>query len=157
MNKSNLSKIFHKTISKLDIGSLIYQKVKIIKKTEKPIIEISLKNEEINNTYNWIFENENGNIDEGKFIASALKKIKKQKQDKNSINLEFNIPLNLELGYHNFKILQNSQIFLNIKLIVVPEKCFIPDAILKNEQLFGLKINLSKIDSYNENNNIKSI
>lgn len=145
-----------KIISKLEIESFVHQKVQVIKNSKKPVIVITLKTEEINDTYNWVIENENGGTDSGKFIASTLKKIINKKNDISHIKFEFNIPLNLEIGYYNFKIFKNSQEFLHIKLIIVPDKCFIP-ALTQNKQIFGPKIYLSDINFLKGNNNIKNI
>lgn len=155
MNKQNSSKNFQKIISKLELEPA-YPKVKVIKKSEKPAIEIIIKTEEINNMYSWILEKEDGSVDEGKFIASNLKKIS-AKIDEEYIKLEFNIPLNIEIGYHNFKVFNNSQNFLDIKLIVVPEKCFVPEIISRNKLIFGPKISLSNMNLSNGNASIKNI
>lgn len=157
MNNQNSSKEFQKKISKLEVKSSAHQKVQVIKKSRQPAIELTLKEEEIDDTYYWIIEKEGGNIDEGKFIASTLRKIETKTNNKDYIKLEFNIPINLELGYHNFKIFKNSQEFLNIKLIVVPDKCFIPEVIAKNQRIFGPKIRLSDINFSNGNNDVKNI
>lgn len=133
-------------------------KVKVIKKSQHPIIEIRILNKDVNNTFSWILEKENGSYDEGKFIASNLKRVDEQSLDnKTFTRLEFNIPLNFELGYYTFKIFHKQN--FSCKLIVVPEKCFVPEAILKNKKIFGPKINLSRINLKGEDKfpNIKSI
>lgn len=156
MNNLNSFKKNKKKISEFDTEFFARQKVQVIKKSRKPTIEIAIKAEEISDTYNWVFESENGNIDEGKFIASMLKKFDTKDEDA-YIKLKFNIPLNIELGYHHFKIFKNSREFLNIKLIVVPDKCFAPEAVAKNKRIFGPKIHLANINFPNGSYNIKTI
>lgn len=156
--KENLEKL----ISELEAKEYrnIIPKVKVIKKSERPIITISIREEEKDNTFNWTVEKENGAVDSGKFIASTLKEIETKNIDENEsyIQFEFNIPLNFELGYHTFRINSNSQKHFYMKLIVVPEKCYIPQSVLNNSQIFGPKICLSNtcLQDKNEDSDLKN-
>lgn len=139
----------------------IVPKVKITEITQQPFIEINIKKEEINKTYYWVIEKENGIKDGGKFIASKLNllSIKTLNNDITYYQYRFNIPIHLELGYHNFKIVDNTFDHISATIIVVPEKCFIPKVIQENKDILGLKFTLSDYcaEYENEINNIKNL
>lgn len=143
----------------IDIEFNMLSKVKVIKKTETPSIDINIKHENINDTYTWMLEKEDSSVNEGKFTVSTLKQIDSKNHNGNYIKFGFNIPLNLEYGYHNFKIFNqsNTKQHQEMRLIVVPEKCFIPEIVLKNEKISGPKILFSDLIFQNSDLDIKNI
>lgn len=110
-------------------------KVQVIKKSEKPSIKINIPEKNPQQTYAWTLEKENGSRDSGKFIASAP---------------EFNLPLNIETGCHTLKINDHEGNSQETKLFVVPEKCYIPDAVLKNKKIYGPKIHFHNVNLKND-------
>lgn len=130
--------------------------VQLIKETAKPIIKINIPATKIHHTYEWVIEKENGSIDSGKFLASNLKTIgfRSFAGAEDYFQLEFNIPLNLEIGYHTLKIDNNCGGFSVMKLIVSPEKCYRPESIRKNEKIFGPKIDFYNIINTQSNHRI---
>lgn len=139
-----------KIISELESEHLenMIPNVKIIKKLQKPVIEISVNVENINTKYWWTLEKESGAVSNGEFVPSDYKKSYTKiikSNDKSYVSFKFNIPIKLEIGYHYFKINTDGKTFTT-RLIVVPEKCYIPKIFSKSKKIFGPKIYLSKIN-----------
>lgn len=129
----------------------VLPKVQVIKISEKPSIKINIPEENINNTYEWILEKENGSHDSGKFIASSLKKTDSRDFGEfgSYIELNLKLPLSIEPGYHTLKINDYSGNLYETKFITVPYKCYEADAVLRNEKIFGPKINFHNIKNQN--------
>lgn len=124
-------------------------RVQVIKQSDRPVIHINVPANMLDSTYKWILEKENGTIDSGKFLVSNLKKIasKSFEYEGEFLKLEFNLPLNIETGYHTLKIGKNSCDCASMKLIVAPEKCYVPKAVQKNKKVFGPKLHFYNIDT----------
>lgn len=142
---------FDELISNIDFEQWesMLPRVQVIKQSEKPVININIPAEMLNSTYKWTLEKENGSVDDGKFIASNLKKIasKNFKDAGEFLKIEFNLPLNIETGYHTLKIGKNSKDCASMKLIVAPEKCYMPRVVQKNKKIFGPKLHFYNIDT----------
>lgn len=144
---------FEEIISELEAEEFknMLPSVKIIKKSQKPSVEISVNIENINMTYGWSLEKEDGTVHFGDFIPKRnYTKITKI-NNKSYTRFKFNIPLKIEQGYHTFKINSPDGKVFCTKVIIVPEKCYIPRIIAKNKKIFGPKIYLSKINLKNGN------
>ncbi len=127
----------------------IIPEVKVLKENES-ILEITVSSSELESTYTWNLEQESGYVDSGKFIAANLNKteIIHNNSCGNHAKLEFDLPINLEIGYHKLTISDKQGKNYHCKLIVVPNKCYTPK-LPKNRQIFGPKIYLSNMNLSN--------
>ncbi len=148
IQKKNLDKfIFDMELKK---WCSVLPSVQVIKQSEVPFIVINIPAEKMDATYEWIIEKEKGMVDSGKFLASSLEKItlKTFPEDGSFFQLKLNIPLNIETGYHNLKISDNSGNLYKTKLIVVPEKCYRPE-VIKHKKIFGPKVYFYSVNVQN--------
>ena len=129
----------------------VLPKVHVAKISEKPSIQINIPEQNIQNTYEWILEKENGFVDHGKFIASTLERVESRYFENigSYIKLNLSLPLNIETGYHTLKINDYSGNIYESKLIIVPEKCYIAETVSKNKKVYGPKIHFHNIATEN--------
>ncbi len=123
----------------------------IVKQGEVPLIKISLPENEMNKSFEWAVEEENGRYHHGEFYATHLKTHESHKiKDVNYYKNELHLPIRLDIGYHHLKIKSETGREETMTLIVVPKQCYKPLALEKNEEITGFKFSLYKENPYSD-------
>lgn len=131
--------------------SSIIPGVQIVKQGQIPSITVSLPETELNKSFEWSVQEEDGKYHHGEFYATHLRAyesvtIKGEKYHKTELLL----PIRLAIGYHSFKISSETGEEDFMTLIIVPGQCYKPLALEKNEEIKGFKFSLFKENPYSE-------
>ena len=115
----------------------------VVKHGELPVITIYLPEDELNRSFEWTLQEENGKFHHGEFYSSHLQILNSYTiQDETCFRTNLALPILLDIGYHTLTIKSESGKADAMKLIIVPRKCYQPLSVDKKEHITGLKFNL---------------
>ncbi len=111
---------------------------------------IRIKEKDVPSSIKWQIITEQGEIFEDEVALVHLEKMQEQVGDEIYHTYTLGLTLALEMGYHHLSIeLKGKGIKENASLIVVPEKCYMPDVLEGDKKVFGYPIQLYSLKSQN--------
>lgn len=118
--------------------------VQITKKTKELLIKVRIPFKQMNKEFCWVLKEENGDVFKGYFFPSQLniKAYKTIKKKGKYFELDLILPINLEIGYHNLKIVDSTLNECTSKLIIAPDKCYIPLGVKDREEISALEFKM---------------
>lgn len=128
--------------------------VQICKKTKELIIKVRISAKQVNTDFYWVLKEENGDVYKGEFQPvklniTAYKTIKKKGK---YLELELLLPVNVGIGYHNLKIIDSRLNECTSKLIIAPDKCYIPSGVKDINNISGPNFKMNDFSNCRVNN-----
>lgn len=116
--------------------------VQVVRKPELPIINLRVSKDEINKTFEWVLIEEGGQVHQGHFAVSSLtvNMYKQFKKRGTYFQIELPLPVKPDAGYHTLIIKHSSLKESSMKLIIAPEKCYIPEWLSGSKTIRGPRI-----------------
>jgi (1->4)-alpha-D-glucan 1-alpha-D-glucosylmutase len=124
--------------------------VLVIKQPELPVIQLRLSKKELGKPFEWVLIEENGNVHRDWFTTQNLSMSIYRVFKKRGTFYQFALPLpvNPGMGYHTLKIINEAGKEVSMKLIVTPEKCYIPPAMKDISRINGPRLDLYNKDNF---------
>lgn len=98
----------------------------------------------------WQITTESGEVFEDEVSLDALEKTQELVGEKIYYTYILGLTLALEMGYHTLSVeLKGKGVKENASLIIVPEKCYLPDVLDGDKKVFGYPVQLYSLKSQN--------
>ncbi|MDD3151001.1 MAG: 4-alpha-glucanotransferase [Candidatus Gastranaerophilales bacterium] len=131
----------------LDKWQKILPPVLVLKHNDIPLIKFRIPEKKLNQSFRWVFTEENGQNHSGELIPAELTitSYRHFKDYGTFYEFELPLPIETECGYHDLEIYFENKKISQMKLIVTPEKCYLPESFNKNKKIWGPKIRFNTI------------
>ena len=118
--------------------------VQVIKQGQMPVVQMRVSKKQLSKTFEWILIEENGSRHSAPFSTKNLSMSIYKSFKKRGTFYQFALPLPVmpDLGYHTVIIKGEHSKEAKMKLIVAPEKCYIPPGIINKHNIKGPEIKL---------------
>ncbi|MGA2193289.1 MAG: 4-alpha-glucanotransferase, partial [Nitrospirota bacterium] len=122
--------------------------VMVLKETKSLEVPVTLPASASQKNFTWIFTHENGSESRGGFIPASLPAQELRRLDDRDFERRIlQIGISQGLGYHSLTVREDGGVKAETAVIIVPEKCYLPDALKGDRKVWGIAAQLYTVRS----------